>query len=181
MSIFTQNSRIKHHRISGANQVFTVPSTEDFTDGSWTSVDLCDSEIGVNLNDKKAYIRTADQIQQLSTNLFVSDYSIETGDTEASVLEISQTTFPFRTIAVEVVATAWNSTGGFAGKYFASFRTTSDDIFQIGTTDALEQSDTFGSSTVTIQTLDTSKVAIIIFNDATDAVWDLNIRISRTI
>jgi hypothetical protein len=66
----TQYSRISHHTIAGsasAGLTFSVPAQEDFTDGSWTPYDLALSEIGVNEEDKKVYIRIDDQILELGT------------------------------------------------------------------------------------------------------------------
>lgn len=66
MSINTQAARIKHHTVTTAG-AFTVPSSEDFTDGSWTIRDLAKSEIGVNENDGTAFIRIGAAIKELQT------------------------------------------------------------------------------------------------------------------
>ena len=65
MSKITQYSRISHHTIAGSmSATFSVPTSEDFTDGSWTSRDLALSEIGVNEDSKKAYIRINDEVKE---------------------------------------------------------------------------------------------------------------------
>jgi len=65
MGIITQNSRMSHHTIYGINGItFSVPTSEDFTDGSWTMYDLCLSEIAVAEDDGKVYIRIGDEIKQ---------------------------------------------------------------------------------------------------------------------
>jgi len=69
MAKITQYSRISHHTITGsASATFSVPASEDFTDGTWTSRDLSLSEIGVNEDSKTAYIRIADEIKEFSFN-----------------------------------------------------------------------------------------------------------------
>jgi hypothetical protein len=67
MGIVSQYSRISHHTLFGlTGSTFSVPTTEDFTDGSWTIYDLALSEIGVNETDKKVYIRIDDEIKELA-------------------------------------------------------------------------------------------------------------------
>jgi phage baseplate assembly protein gpV len=67
MGIVSQYSRISHHTLFGlTGSTFSVPTTEDFTDGSWTIYDLALSEIGVNESDKKVYIRIDDEIKELA-------------------------------------------------------------------------------------------------------------------
>lgn len=66
MGIVSQYSRIAHHTLFGlTGSTFSVPSTEDFTDGSWTIYDLALSEFGVNEADKKLYIRIDDEIKEI--------------------------------------------------------------------------------------------------------------------
>ena len=67
MAKITQYSRISHHTIYGLapGATFSVPLSEDFTDGTWTSKDLALSEIGVNESDKRAYIRIDDEIKEI--------------------------------------------------------------------------------------------------------------------
>ena len=68
MGKITQYSRLSHHTIAGsasAGLTFSVPAQEDFTDGSWTPFDLALSEIGVNEQDKRVYIRIGDTIEEL--------------------------------------------------------------------------------------------------------------------
>lgn len=67
MAIIPQNSRIKHHTITIPSLTFSVPASEDFTDGSWTSRELCLSELGVNESDKKVYMRIGSEIVELYT------------------------------------------------------------------------------------------------------------------
>lgn len=69
MAKITQYSRISHHTIAGsasAGLTFSVPAQEDFTDGSWTPYDLALSEIGVNEQDDKVYIRIDDEIKEFA-------------------------------------------------------------------------------------------------------------------
>lgn len=76
--IIPQYSRISHHTIYGTNArgvVFTKPNTEDFTDGTWRVTDLCRSEIGVNEEDKKMYIRIGDDIKEVKLLDFNNDWN----------------------------------------------------------------------------------------------------------
>lgn len=67
MAKITQYSRISHHTIYGlTGGTFSVPASEDFTDGTWTIYDLALSEIGVNETDKKAYMRVDDEIREFA-------------------------------------------------------------------------------------------------------------------
>lgn len=66
MAKITQYSRISHHTLAGsASATFSVPVSEDFTDGSWTPADLALSEIGVNEDAGKAYIRIGSDIKEI--------------------------------------------------------------------------------------------------------------------
>lgn len=66
MGIVSQYSRIAHHTLFGlTGSTFSVPASEDFTDGSWTIYDLALSEFGVNEEDKKLYIRIKDEIKEI--------------------------------------------------------------------------------------------------------------------
>lgn len=58
------SARLAHHTVTGIGSTFSVPVSEDFTDGSWTIKDLALSEIGVNEGDKKAYIRIDGEIKE---------------------------------------------------------------------------------------------------------------------
>jgi hypothetical protein len=65
MAKITQYSRISHHTITGsASAVYTIPASEDFTDGTWKVTDLALSEIGINEDAKTAYIRINDEIKE---------------------------------------------------------------------------------------------------------------------
>lgn len=68
MPLISQFSRIKHHTMTSAGSTFSVPATEDFTDGSWTLNDLCLSEIGVNEADKRVYMRVGSEIIEFQTS-----------------------------------------------------------------------------------------------------------------
>jgi len=87
MAKVTQYSRISHHTLAGsASATFSVPPSEDFTDGSWSIYDLALSEIGVNEDSKKAYIRINDEVKEFE---FVGGTA---GDDLQSTLSIGNTT-----------------------------------------------------------------------------------------
>jgi hypothetical protein len=69
MGIISQYSRVSHHTLTQTNvspQVdFTVPISEDFTDGSWTATDLALSEFGIKEDTKELFIRIGDEIKQV--------------------------------------------------------------------------------------------------------------------
>jgi hypothetical protein len=73
MGLIKQYSRISHHTLSQANlstgdpEPFTVPVSEDFTDGSWTPRDLALSEIGVVEDEKRIFIRVDNEIREFLT------------------------------------------------------------------------------------------------------------------
>lgn len=75
MAKITQYSRLQHHTIFGstyAGATFSIPYQEDFSvlgvpTFSWTEYDLGLSEIGVNEQDNKVYIRIGDNINQILT------------------------------------------------------------------------------------------------------------------
>jgi hypothetical protein len=65
-NILYQFSRIQHHTITGsASMTFSVPTDEDFTITNWTPENLVDSEIGVNRDAYRAFIRINDQIKEI--------------------------------------------------------------------------------------------------------------------
>ena len=63
-----QFSRIINHRLTGAGQTFTIPISNDHTDGTWTATDLYIGEFGVNLTDDKVFVRTNNGVIELSTS-----------------------------------------------------------------------------------------------------------------
>lgn len=66
MGLINQYSRISHHTLTttGATQ-FSVPATEDFSNGTWTSSDLALSEFGVKEGTDQLFIRIGDGIFQV--------------------------------------------------------------------------------------------------------------------
>jgi|694.fasta_scaffold61461_2 hypothetical protein len=65
MAKITQYSRISHHTLYGsASATFSIPTSEDFTDGTWTARDLSLSEIGVNEDAGRAYIRIGSEVKE---------------------------------------------------------------------------------------------------------------------
>lgn len=90
--IIRQNSRIQHHRITDTGTVFTVPGTEDFTDGSWSITDLMLGEIGIQMTDDKVYVRTTNGILELQSLNAAFHGEVDTaGGTLTSILEFQPT------------------------------------------------------------------------------------------
>ena len=81
MAIINQYSRISHHTLSSTGATFTVPSTEDFTTGSWLTTDLALSEIGVDEGGQKIYMRVGNTIKEIGDGLTVINF---TGNTSAT-------------------------------------------------------------------------------------------------
>lgn len=81
MSIISQYSRVSHHTVTytgiTGTTTFTVPSSEDFTDGSWDVYDLCRSEIGVDEDRKRAFIRIGNEVK--SFNFDTSVFGVGSG------------------------------------------------------------------------------------------------------
>ena len=65
MGVNKQSARIKHHT-STTSGSFTVPASEDFTDGSWDKWDLAKSEIAVNDNSTKVFVRIGSAIKEFA-------------------------------------------------------------------------------------------------------------------
>lgn len=61
-----QFSRIIQHRITGEGVVFTNPTSNDHTDGTWSERDLYIGEIGINVTDDKMYFRTNNGIIEVA-------------------------------------------------------------------------------------------------------------------
>ena len=99
MAIINQFSRIQHHTLTTPGATFSIPTQEDFTDPlyPWTSTDLCLSEIGVNEDDKRVYIRTGDEILELIDSLHLgaglsfSGGILTSGGTAAGYQTLAQT------------------------------------------------------------------------------------------
>lgn len=66
MGINKQSARIKHHT-STTTGSFTVPASEDFTDGSWDKWDLAKSEIAVNEADDTVSVRIKNNVFEFYT------------------------------------------------------------------------------------------------------------------
>lgn len=62
-----QFSRILHHRLTTQNQSFTIPTSNDHTDETWSATDLYIGEIGINVTDDKIFMRTNNGIVQIAT------------------------------------------------------------------------------------------------------------------
>ena len=85
MSLITQYSRIKHHTITTGT--FSVPPTEDFTQGVWTKDDLCRSEIGIHEGDKEVYVRIDDEVLRIVTeDTLPSTFPVLLGTVSANTL-----------------------------------------------------------------------------------------------
>lgn len=67
MAKIEQFSRLINHRVTTAGQGFTIPTSNDHTDETWLATDLYIGEIGINVTDDKAYMRTNNGIVQIST------------------------------------------------------------------------------------------------------------------
>ena len=78
----TQYSRISHHTTTSTQSTsFTVPSTEDFTSGSWTIYDLAQSEIGVNEGHSRSFIRVGSNVKEFSISDFATATTVGTSST----------------------------------------------------------------------------------------------------
>lgn len=62
-----QYSRILQHRLTGIGQQFTIPTSNDHTDETWSAADLYIGEIGINVTDDTMFFRTNNGIVQVAT------------------------------------------------------------------------------------------------------------------
>lgn len=85
MSVISGKTRLKHHALTTAGTIFTVPATDDFTDGTWVATDLVLGEIGFNLTDDRAFFRSANGIVEMITSTFVHLWE-RTGDDIQAVI-----------------------------------------------------------------------------------------------
>ncbi len=66
MGIIKQDSRLQIHRLTDTGILFTVPASEDLTNGTWVSTDLCRGEFGIQMTDDRIFVRTDNGILELS-------------------------------------------------------------------------------------------------------------------
>lgn len=64
MGVNKQAARVKHHTVTGTGS-FTVPASEDFTDGTWDEYDLAKGELGIREGDDEVYIRVGSTIYEI--------------------------------------------------------------------------------------------------------------------
>lgn len=83
MAINTASARIQHHSLTTPASIFTVPPSEDFTDGSWTIEDLAIGEIGINLADDRIFFRTTNGIVEMETSSFTALWTRSGDDIQA--------------------------------------------------------------------------------------------------
>lgn len=120
--IIRQNSRIQHHRITDTGTVFTVPGTEDFTDGSWSITDLMLGEIGVQMTDDKVFVRTSNGILTLETLNAAYHGEVDTaGASLTSILEFTPTGKCVITVSALVAGSDDSFTGVAGVRAFATF------------------------------------------------------------
>lgn len=62
-----QYSRLLLHRVTGQGAVFTVPTSNDHTDETWSETDLYIGELGINVTDDTIWMRTNNGIVQIAT------------------------------------------------------------------------------------------------------------------
>lgn len=90
MAKITQYSRISHHTTSGfTGSIFTIPTSNDFTDGSWTIYDLAPSEIGVNETDGRVFMRCGPAVKEFVIQDFVTASTIGTASITAAQFNIN--------------------------------------------------------------------------------------------
>lgn len=62
-----QFSRILQHRLTGISQQFTIPTSNDHTDETWSASDLYIGEIGINVTDDTMFFRTNNGLVEVAT------------------------------------------------------------------------------------------------------------------
>jgi len=90
MPLIKQYSRISHHTITTSgltgSTIFTVPSTEDLSSGTWTVNDLALSEIGVAESLGRVFIRVGNNIKEFNLGTGGTSTAIFTGNTSATCI-----------------------------------------------------------------------------------------------
>jgi hypothetical protein len=67
MAKIEQYSRLINHGITTAGAPFSVPTSNDHSDGTWLATDLYIGEIGINVTDDTVFMRTNNGIIQIAT------------------------------------------------------------------------------------------------------------------
>jgi hypothetical protein len=112
----TSFSRIKHHTItSTGSTLFTVPLSQDFTDGTWVFTDLVESEFGIKSSTGQAFVRIGTDIYQLV------------------LTQATGTTFSGLTVAGPTGAVQYNNGGNLAGVSGFTFDQSNGDFKVVNT------------------------------------------------
>lgn len=67
MAKIEQYSRLINHGITTAGSQFSIPTSNDHSDGTWLATDLYIGEIGINVTDDTIFMRTNNGIIQIAT------------------------------------------------------------------------------------------------------------------
>lgn len=178
--IVRQNSRIQHHCITSAGVTFTVPPSEDFTDGTWSITDLMLGEFGIQLADDKVFIRTANGIVELQK--YDSTLHAEVSTTDATLTSIFEF-IPASNCVIQIEARVVGSDAGFTASVGAQlsatffYDTSAMALTQIGTTNSVINA--LGTENVIIDTNTTDRVRIRVRGiTATSIDWACDLKMT---
>lgn len=93
MARIDQYSRLINHAITTSGGQFTVPTSNDHSDGTWLSTDLYIGEIGINVSDDTVFMRTNNGIIQIATG------------TSSGSTASSEAVFVFNSPNIEIAST----------------------------------------------------------------------------
>ena len=159
----TSFSRIKHHTISSTGStLFTVPLSQDFTDGTWTPTDLVESEFGIKSATGQAFVRIGNDIYQLV------------------LTQATGTTFSGLTVAGPTGAVQFNDGGTLAGVSGFTFDQSNGDfkvvnnlgVLSMGMVDYAGFPVTGNGLTYTNPLSATTMISGVLFGDANDGNGD---------
>ena len=148
--LVTSYSRLSHHTLTTSGLTFSVPLQEDFTltgTMSWTTTDLCLSEIGVNEADQKAFIRIGGTVSEISlggtsSGLFIPGSG--SGSIQSNFFSNNSSGNGSFTVGVSNTAS-----GSAASAFGDDTNATGDNSFSIGTLTTATGSNSFSSGTLT--------------------------------
>lgn len=86
-------ARIKHHSITSTAS-FSIPASENFTDGTWNPTNLVRNEIGVNEFNQSVWIRIGNEIYEIITdgsnrfNEYIDVFGGVVGNTASGVEQV---------------------------------------------------------------------------------------------
>lgn len=132
--LITQNARIAHHRITTEGEEPTIPSSLDFTDGSWLITDLNVGEICFNITDDRAWFRSDNGIVEFEVKNSVTIQTAGAVNANSEAIKFTIEEGEACTVRIQVIAMASDNSESVGGEAIAVFYNEAGTINQVGTT-----------------------------------------------